>query len=44
MIWKKSPLVKFYILAMFVNTLSADDEYPVWDCENLAFRIRTELS
>ena len=40
MIWKKSPLLKFEILAMFVNTSSADDKYPGRDCENLLFLIQ----
>ena len=35
MIWKMSPLVKFEILSLFVNTLTVDDKYPVQDCENL---------
>ena len=44
MIWKVSPLVKFEILGVFFNTLTADDKYPVRDCENLAFRIQRILS
>ena len=43
MIWKKSPLVKFYILVVFLNTLSADHKYLVRDCENLLFSIQTQL-
>ena len=35
MICKMSPLVKFEILNLFVNTLTVDDKYPVQDCENL---------
>ena len=37
MIWKMSPWVKFEILVMFVNTLTAEDKYPVRDWENLQF-------
>ena len=39
-----SPLVKFEILGGFVNTLTADDKYPVWGSENLSFPIQTQLS
>ena len=42
-IWKRSPSVKFEILAGFVNTLTADDKYPVPDCENLQFCIQMQL-
>ena len=35
MISKISPLSVCEILGVFVNTLTADDQYPVWDCENL---------
>ena len=31
MIWKPSLLVKFEILGVFVNTLTADAKYPVWE-------------
>ena len=34
MIWKISPLLKFEILIVFVNTMTADEKYPVPDCEN----------
>ena len=34
MIWKISPLLKLKILGAFVKTLTANDKYPVWDCEN----------
>ena len=44
MIWKKSPLVMFYILVVLLNTLSADHKYPVRDCENLPFPIQMQLS
>ena len=33
-IWKISPLLKFEILGVFVNTLTVDDKYPVRDCGN----------
>ena len=39
MIRKISPLMKFQILEVFVNTLTADYKYPVPDCENLPFPI-----
>ena len=42
--WKISLLFKFEILGVFVNTLTADGKYPVWDCENLKFRIQLQLS
>ena len=32
MIRKISPLLKFEILGLFVNTLTVDDKYPVGDC------------
>ena len=41
---KISPLWKFEILGVFVNTLTADVKYPVWDCENWKFPIQMELS
>ena len=40
LIWKISPLVISEILEVFVNTLSADDKYPVQDCESLALSIQ----
>ena len=42
-IWKRSPSVKFEILGGFVNTFTADDKYPVPDCENLQFCIQMQL-
>ena len=39
MIRKISPLMKFQILEVFVNTFTADYKYPVPDCENLPFPI-----
>ena len=44
MICKISPLLKFEILGVFVNTLAADDKYPVRDWENLQFRNEMQLS
>ena len=43
MVCKISPLLKFETLWVFVNTLTADDKCPVWDCENLQFRIQMQL-
>ena len=44
MIWKISPLVKFNISSVFIDTLTADEKYPVWDCEDLPFPIQRQLS
>ena len=44
MICKISPLLKFEILGVFVNTSTACDKYPVGDCENLQFPIEFRLS
>ena len=44
MIYKISLYFKFEILRVFVNTLTADDKYPVGDCENLLFPIEMQLS
>ena len=44
MIWKMSPLFIFEISGVFINTLTADDKYPVWDCENLQIPIQMQLS
>ena len=44
MIWKISPLFKFEILGVFVNTYTADDKYPVGDCENLQVAIQMGIS
>ena len=44
MTWKISPLLKFQILGVFVNTMTADDKYPIRDCENLWFPIQMILS
>ena len=42
--WKIYPLLIFEILSIFVNTLTANDKYPVRDSENLLFPIQTQLS
>ena len=39
-IWKLSLLLKFENLGVLVNTLTADDKYPVWYCENSLFPIQ----
>ena len=44
MTWKISPLQKFEILGVFVNTLTADDKYSVLDWENLKFSIQMQIS
>ena len=44
MIWKISPLLKFGIISVFVNTSAADEKYPVPDSENSPFPIETQLS
>ena len=43
MICKIAPLSKFKIIGVFVNILTADDKYPVPDCENLSFSIQMQL-
>ena len=42
MTWNTYLLSKFEILVVFVNTLTVDDKYPAWDCENLPFSIQTQ--
>ena len=44
MTWKIYSLLKFVILEVFVNTLTADYKYPVRDCENLHLPIQMQLS
>ena len=44
MTWKISPWLKFEIIGLFVNTWTADYNYPVPDCENLPFAIQIKLS
>ena len=38
-----SPVVLGEILGVFVNTLTADAEYPVQDCKNLQLPIQMQL-
>ena len=38
-----SLLVKFEILEVFFNILTANEKYPIRDCENLPFLIQTQL-
>ena len=40
---KISPLFKFEILCVFLNTLTADVKYPLRDCENLQFAIQMQF-
>ena len=42
-IWKISPWLKFGIIGLFVNTWTADYQYPVKDCENLPFPVPIQL-
>ena len=44
MICKISPLVRFDILGVFADTLTADDKYAVRDCEKLPFPSQRQLS
>ena len=44
MIWKISPLLKFEIIGVFVNTWTADYKYPLPDCKSLSFNIQMQLS
>ena len=44
LIWKMSPLMLGEISGGFVNTYTADDKYPVQDCENLQLPIQMQLS
>ena len=37
MIWERSLLLKFEIIGVFVNSLTAAYKYPVPDCKNLLF-------
>ena len=39
-----TPLVLSEILEVIVNTLTADDKYPVQDCKNLPLEIQMQLS
>ena len=44
LIWKLYPLVICDILGTFVNTLTVDDEYPLWNYESLLLPIQMQLS
>ena len=44
MTWRISPWLKFGILGVFVNTLTADYKYASPDCKNLHFPIQMQLS
>ena len=44
MIWNIYPILKFEILGVFVNTLTADGNYRVRYNENLPFSIQMQLS
>ena len=41
--WKKSALVLYEILRLFVNTLTADDKYSSKNIQNLRQQFRTQL-
>ena len=40
MILETFPLLKFDFIGVFVNTWTADYNYPVRDCENLQFSLK----
>ena len=42
--FETSPLVICWILGVFRNTLTANDKYPVRDCQNLSSPIQLQLS
>ena len=42
--WKKSPSVWYEILRLFVNALTADDEYSGSNVQNLPQQFQTQLS
>ena len=44
MSWKKLPSVWYEILRLFVNTLTADDQYSGSNMQNLPQQIQTPLS
>ena len=44
MTWEISPLLNFQMLGVFVNTLTADENYPFGDSGNLKFTIQMQLS
>ena len=43
MIRKVSSFFNFEILRVFISTLTADDKYPLQDCENFQFIIQMQL-
>ena len=44
MSWKKSLLLTCQILGLLVNTLAADEKYPVLNRDNLTIPIQMQLS
>ena len=44
MSWKKSLLLTCKILGLLVNTLAADEKYPVLNTDNLTIPIQMQLS
>ena len=44
LIWRKSLLLKCQILGLLVNTLAADEKYPVLNRDNLTIPIQMQLS
>ena len=44
MILETFPLLKFEMIAVFVNTWTAAYKYPFQDCDNLPFPIQMKLS
>ena len=44
MSWKKSPLLTCQSLGLIVNTLDADDKYPVLNNDNLTIPIQMQLA
>ena len=42
--WKKSLLLTCQILGLLVNTLAADEKYPVLNTDNLTIPIQMQLS
>ena len=44
LIWKTSPSVICEILGVFPNTLTANEKYPIWYCENLLSQMGMQLS
>ena len=43
-IWKISPLLIYEILGVFVNTMTADNKYLLWDYEDLSLQTQMQLS